>query len=191
LPQINRICVYCGSSPGIDPAFLEAAVHLGTTLAANNIGLVYGGASIGLMGAVADATLRHGGDVHGVMPRSLANKEISHPSLTELIITESMHERKTAMADLADGFIALPGGLGTFEELFEIWTWAQLGFHQKPIGVLNSQKFFDPLLAFLDQSSSAGFVKPAHREMLLVSSDPDDLITRFAAYQPPSASKLS
>jgi len=188
---MNRICVYCGSSPGNDPAFLEAADHLGTTLAANNIGLVYGGASIGLMGAVADATLRHGGEVHGVMPRSLADKEISHPSLTELIVTESMHERKTVMADLADGFIALPGGLGTFEELFEIWTWAQLGFHQKPIGVLNSQNFFDPLLAFLDQSSSAGFVKPAHREMLLVSSDPEELLTRFTAYQPPSTSKLS
>lgn len=189
--NLKRVCVYCGSSPGNRAEFGNAARDLGRALSNQSIGLVYGGASIGLMGTVADAVLDTGGEVYGVMPQSLAEKEISHPGLTQLIVTTSMHERKTRMADLADGFIALPGGLGTFEELFEIWTWAQLGFHHKPIGLLNSKGYYDSLLKFLDESVAAGFVKPGHREMLNVSNNADELIDAFRHYQAPTTSKLN
>ena len=191
MTNLTNICIYCGSSPGNHPEYTRAAESLGLVLAQRGIGLVYGGASIGLMGTVADTVLNAGSDVYGVMPESLAAKEIAHPGLTRLYVTASMHERKTRMADLADGFIALPGGLGTFEELFEIWTWAQLGFHHKPIGLLNTTGYFDSLLTFLDEATTAGFVKPAHRDMLLVSSDADELMDAFQDYQAPTTSKLT
>ena len=145
---MKRVCVYCGSSPGIKPEYREAARVLGQELARREIGLVYGGASIGMMGEIADTVLGNGGEVIGVMPQALINKEVSHPGLTELKVVKSMHERKATMADLSDGFIALPGGLGTVEELFEILTWAQLGFHTKPIGLLNVLGYYDSRAGF-------------------------------------------
>ena len=174
-----NICVYCGSSSGNDPAFVAAATDLGSTIADHGYGLVYGGASIGLMGTVADSVLASAGIVTGVMPKSLTDKEIAHSGLSELIVTKSMHERKTRMADLSDAFIALPGGLGTFEELFEIWTWAQLGFHQKPIGLLNTNGYFDHLLAFLDHAMREEFLRERHRALLSVESDPAALISKI------------
>jgi uncharacterized protein (TIGR00730 family) len=158
-----RLCVFCGSSSGSSPIYVDQAKALGTALAQSGIDLVYGGASVGLMGAVADATLAAGGNVIGVMPQALVDKEISHKGLTDLRIVGSMHERKALMAELADGFIALPGGLGTFEELFEVWTWAQLGYHRKPCALLNVDGFYDKLSGFLDDVVTRGFVKPSHR----------------------------
>lgn len=184
-----RLCVFCGSSPGHDPIFIETAGALGTALAGNGIGLVYGGASVGLMGAVADAALAGGGHVIGVMPQALAAKEIAHDGLSDLRIVGSMHERKALMAELADGFIALPGGLGTFEELFEVWTWAQLGYHRKPCALLNIGGFYDRLADFLDGVVEAGFVKPVHRSMLIVEREPEALIEAIRAYEPPAVEK--
>jgi uncharacterized protein (TIGR00730 family) len=185
-----RICVFCGSSSGTSPAYVDAAIALGETLASARIGLVYGGAKVGLMGAVADAALRGGDEVIGVIPEALMTKEVAHDGLTELRVVRSMHERKAMMADLADGgFIALPGGLGTFEELFEVWTWAQLGYHAKPVALLDAGGFYAGLLAFLDGAVAAGFVKPAPRSMLLVDTDPSALVARMKAYIPPSAPK--
>lgn len=187
----TRVCVYCGSSPGADPAFIAAAHSLGRALVSLKFDLVYGGAGIGVMGAVADAVMGAGGAAYGVIPESLARKEVAHASLTELHVTSSMHERKLLMADLSDAFIAMPGGLGTLEELFEIWTWAQLGFHQKPIAVLNVKGYFDGLIEFLDRSVTAGFVKPAHRDMLIVETDSVRLLEKFNAYTPPLENKLT
>ncbi len=186
---MTRLCVFCGSSSGDAPAYTAAARALGTALARRGIGLVYGGASVGLMGAVADAALEAGGDVIGVMPEALAKKELAHAGLTELRIVASMHERKALMAELSDGFIALPGGLGTLEELFEVWTWAQLGYHAKPCALLNVAGFYDPLIAFLDGVVAHRFLKPAHRAMLVVTDDSDDLLDRLATYQPPDVGK--
>ena len=177
-----RLCVFCGSNAGQDPVYLEAARALGEALAASGIGLVYGGASVGLMGAVADAVLAKGGTVTGVMPQALVDKEIAHKGLSDLRVVGSMHERKAMMAELADGFIALPGGLGTFEELFEVWTWAQLGYHRKPCALLNAGGFYDKLTDFLDDVVERGFVKPIHRAMLIVESDPAALIQAIRAY---------
>jgi|TARA_B110000459_G_C16370703_1_gene385171 uncharacterized protein (TIGR00730 family) len=185
-----NICVYCGSSKGNDPAFVAAATSLGSTIANHGYGLVYGGASIGLMGTVADSVLASGGIVTGVLPKSLADKELAHQGLSELIVTVSMHDRKARMATLSDAFIALPGGLGTFEELFEIWTWAQLGFHQKPIAVLNVNGYFDKLIAFLEDSAAKGFIKAVHQKMLLVSNSPDELIQKIKSFTPPLVDKL-
>lgn len=184
-----RLCVFCGSSPGHDPSYLAGARNLGAALARAGIGLVYGGASVGLMGAVADAVMSDGGEVVGVMPQSLVDKEIAHNALADLRIVASMHERKALMAELADGFVALPGGLGTFEELFEVWTWAQLGYHRKPCSLLNVGGFYDKLADFLDDVVSRGFVKPIHRSMLIVEQDPDALIRAIRAYQPPVVDK--
>lgn len=186
----KRICVYCGSSSGNDPVFLDGAARLGAALANNECDLVYGGASIGLMGAVADAALEHGASVYGVMPQSLADKEIAHEGLNELHITTSMHDRKEKMAALSDGFIALPGGLGTLEELFEIWTWSQLGLHHKPVGLLNIGGFYDELISFLHSTSKKGFVKPAHADMLLVAGEPHELLERIQQYERPDVHKL-
>ena len=186
-----NICVYCGSSSGSDPAFAAAATDLGSTIAEHGYGLVYGGASIGLMGKVADSVLASAGIVTGVLPKSLANKGIAHPVLSDLIITNSMHERKTRMADLSDAFIALPGGLGTFEELLETLTWAQLGFHQKPIAVLNVNGYFDKLIEFLENSSEKGFIRAAHQKMLLVSDSSDELIHKINSFDPPLIDKLT
>ncbi len=184
-----RLCVFCGSSAGQDPVYLETARLLGETLARNGIELVYGGASVGLMGAVADAALAHGGHVIGVMPQALVDKEIAHTGLSDLRVVGSMHERKALMAELSDGFIALPGGLGTFEELFEVWTWAQLGYHKKPCALLNVAGFYDKLADFLDDVVERGFVKPIHRAMLIVQGEPDALIEAIKAYEPPKVEK--
>ncbi len=184
-----RLCVFCGSNAGQDPVYLNTAHALGEALAASGIGLVYGGASVGLMGAVADAVLAKGGDVTGVMPQALVDKEIAHKGLSDLRVVGSMHERKALMAELADGFIALPGGLGTFEELFEVWTWAQLGYHRKPCALLNAGGFYDKLTGFLDDVVERGFVKPIHRAMLIVENDPAVLIQAIRAYEPPKVDK--
>lgn len=184
-----RLCVFCGSSSGQDPVYLEAARSLGEAMAARGIDLVYGGASVGLMGAVADASLGRGGHVIGVMPQALVDKEIAHRGLSDLRVVGSMHERKALMAELADGFIALPGGLGTFEELFEVWTWAQLGYHRKPCALLNAGGFYDKLTDFLDDVVERGFVKPIHRSMLIVENEPAALIDAILAYESPKVDK--
>lgn len=184
-----NICVFCGSSLGAREDYRAAAHRLGETLARREVGLVYGGASVGLMGTVADAALRYGGAVYGVLPKALADLEIAHADLTELHIVTSMHERKAMMADMSDAFIALPGGIGTLEEMFEVWTWSQLGFHAKPVGLLNVAGFFDPLKAFLDQLVTEGFVKEAHRAILCAESDPDTLIDRLQAAELPTDRK--
>lgn len=185
MTEPTALCVYCGSSPGRNPVYTTSAIALADALVSRNIRLVYGGASIGIMGTLADRVLAGGGEVIGVIPRALAHKEIAHANLTELHITSSMHDRKLKMAELADGFIALPGGIGTLEELFEIWTWGQLGFHQKPCGLLNVAQYFDGLIQFLDHVANEQFVKPTIRDMLIVETEPESLLQRFAQYQPP------
>jgi uncharacterized protein (TIGR00730 family) len=182
---IQSICVYCGSSPGRLEAYSTAARTLAKALVDRNLKLVYGGASVGIMGLVADTVLQLGGQAVGVIPEALARKEIAHKHLSELYVTRSMHERKSMMAELSDGFIALPGGIGTLEELFESWTWAQLGIHDKPCGLLNAEGYFDSLIAFLDHAVAEKFVKPAHGSMLLVEENPETLLERFQRYVPP------
>lgn len=186
---MKRLAVFCGSSPGRAPEYRKAAQALGGLLGLRGIGLVYGGASVGLMGAVADAARAANGEVIGVIPQSLVDLEVAHPQLSDLRVVGSMHERKALMADLADGFIALPGGLGTFEELFEIWTWAQLGSHRKPVALLNVAGYYDGLLAFLDRCVSEAFVKPQHRGMLIVASEPVDLLQQIERYEAPAETK--
>jgi uncharacterized protein (TIGR00730 family) len=180
-----RLCIFAGSSPGANPNYLRQAQNLGALLARRKIGLVYGGASVGLMGAAADAALEAGGEVIGVIPRSLVAREVAHKKLPDLRIVNSMHERKATMAQLSDGFIAIPGGIGTLEEIFEIWTWAQLGEHEKPCALLNTDDYYAPLLSFLDKVVGDGFLKRVHREMLLVDSDPERLLDRMKVYVPP------
>ncbi len=182
---MKRICVFCGTNAGSSPAFLRAADHLGTLLASRGIAIVYGGANVGLMGALADAALRAGGDVTGIIPRSLVEAEGSHTGLKDIRVVDSMHERKQLMHDLSDAFIALPGGLGTLEELFETLTWGQLGIHRKPVGVVNVERYFDPLLAMLDHGVDAGLVRPEHRALLLSETSAELLLARFAAYEAP------
>ncbi len=176
LVKIKSVCVFCGSRVGDNPAYALAASHLGTLLASKNIQLVYGAGNIGLMGVVADACLAANGKVVGVIPTKLVEKEVAHKGLTELIVVESMHERKALMATKSDAFVALPGGFGTCDELFEILTWAQLGIHHKPIGILNTDGFFNPLLAWIDQMIDQGFVKQRFKELLLVAEKPDELM---------------
>jgi uncharacterized protein (TIGR00730 family) len=186
---MKRICVFCGSSPGNRPEYLAAATQLGTALAARGIGLVYGGAAVGLMGAVADASLASGGEVVGVIPQALVDRELAHRGLTELRIVGSMHERKALMAELADAFVALPGGIGTFEELFEVWTWAQLGSHQKPCALLNVLGFYDGLLGFLDHVVASAFLKQLNRDMLLVAGTPEQLFEQLLVFRAPTETK--
>jgi hypothetical protein len=186
---MRNVCVFCGSSPGARPAYADAARTLGQTLAAAGIGLVYGGAHVGLMGVLADAAMGAGGRVIGVIPRALVDLEIAHGGLTELRVVESMHERKATMADLADGFIALPGGLGTMEELFEILTWAHLGMHKKPCGLLDVDGYFAALRAFIDHMVDERFLHPVYRASLLVDSDPARLLAAFETYQPVAVAK--
>ncbi len=181
---MNRLCVYCGSLPGDLPAYTKAARDFGTTLARRGIGLVYGGGNIGLMGAVADAVLKAGGEVIGVIPASLMEKELGLRECTELRVVSSMHERKQMMVDLSDGFVALPGGIGTYEELFETFTWQQLAFHDKPVGILNVAGFYDHLLAFLNHATTAGFLRTEHCESLLVDTESDALLDRMAGWRP-------
>jgi uncharacterized protein (TIGR00730 family) len=187
--DIRRVAVFCGSNPGARPEYTAAAKLLGRTLAARGIGLVYGGSNVGLMAAIADEMLDELGDVIGVIPKTLVEREVANTALSDLRIVHSMHERKALMAELADGFIAMPGGIGTLEEFFEIWTWAQLGMHKKPCGLLNVAGYFDPLLAFLDRSVEEKFVRPVHRQMVIVEADPSGLLDRFAEYEPPQVVK--
>jgi hypothetical protein len=187
---MDRICVYCGSHPGTDPAFLDRAAAFGRLVAERDLGLVYGGGDVGLMGAVADAALAAGGEVYGVIPEALAEREVAHQGLTELVVVDSMHARKRRMADLADGFVALPGGFGTLEELVEMVTWAQLGFHTDPCGLLNVGGYYDGLVSFFDTQVDAGFVEPAHRELLVVTDDPVELLARFETYESPVTTAL-
>lgn len=184
--MISRVAIFAGSSMGQDPRYRAAAQDLARLLAARRIGIVYGGAGIGLMGVLADAALAAGAEVIGVIPRMLAEKELAHPSLTELRIAESMHERKALMAELADGFIALPGGPGTLEELLEIWAWGQLGLHRKPCGLINVTGYYDGLAAFLDAMVRAGFLSSTHRAMLIIEHDPHALLDRFTTYRAPA-----
>jgi uncharacterized protein (TIGR00730 family) len=186
---MKRLCVFCGSSPGRDPVYLAAAAGLGTLLARRRIGLVYGGASIGLMGALADAAQAGGGEVIGVIPQALVKWEVAHTGLADLRVVSSMHERKALMAELSDGFVALPGGIGTLEELFEVWTWAQLGSHGKPCALLNVSGFFDSLLGYLDFVVAEAFLRPMHRDMLLVSETAEGLLERLEGYRAPPKTK--
>lgn len=187
--MLSAICVYCGSSPGQDPVFAEAAAQLGRLLAERQIRLVYGGGHVGLMGVVADAVLRGGGEVHGVITRALAAKELAHPGLSRLDVVETMHERKAAMADAADGFVMLPGGFGTLDEFFEALTWTQLGIHAKPCGVLDVAQFFDPLRALLQGAVDQQFVRADHRDMVVIETEPVTLLDRLASWTPPSVEK--
>jgi len=181
---MRAVCVYCGSSAGAETVFAEAARELGSLLAERGLGLVYGGARVGLMGALADATLAAGGSVVGVIPASLQSRELAHGGLTELVVVDSMHERKAIMAERADAFLALPGGLGTLEELFEVLTWAQLGIHAKPCGVLDVAGYWGPLLDFLDRAVDRGFLTRLSRDLLMVDDDAAKLLDRFATYEP-------
>ena len=187
--MLHRLCIYCGSSPGSLPQFTKAAQDCGTQLASRRIGLVYGGGNVGLMGLLADAVLAAGGEVIGVIPHHLANKELAHPGATEMHRVGSMHERKQLMADLSDGFIVLPGGIGTLEEMFETLTWLQLGLHHKPIGLLNVAGFFTPLLEFLDSMVARRFLKQEHRDLLLVEDDIATLLPRMTSFKAPDANK--
>src|SRR5687768_5488667 len=178
---MNRLAVYCGSSPGADPAFADAARALGTELARRRIGLVYGGGRLGLMGIVADAVLEAGGEAHGVIPQALIDLEVAHSGLTELHIVATMHERKAMMTDLTDAFIALPGGIGTLDELFEAWTWNALGYHAKPFALLNVGGFWDNLVELMDHVMTSGFISPARRAQLLVADGIDEVIDKLDA----------
>lgn len=186
---MQRICVFCGSSIGARPVYAEAARQVGALLARRGLGLVYGGGSVGLMGVLADAALSAGGEVIGVIPEFLFKREIEHRGATEMRVVGSMHERKALMADLADGFIALPGGYGTLDEFCEIITWAQLGLHRKPVGLLNVAGYFDSFLAFLDHTTAEGFVQPNYRALVLDDADAARLLDRLHTYQPPPVVK--
>jgi uncharacterized protein (TIGR00730 family) len=177
----KAICVYCGANPGASPRYAEAARALGRALVEDNIALVYGGGNVGLMGIIADEVLRLGGDVTGVIPNALMEREVGHMGLTRQFIVKDMHERKAMMAKLADGFIAMPGGMGTLEELFEMLTWSQLGIHAKPVGLLNVDGFYDSLMGFIGHASGEGFIRPQHAALMMVESDPQALVQRLRA----------
>lgn len=185
LPRIKRLAVYCGSATPGDPRYIELARQVGETLALRGIGVVYGGGRLGLMGAVAGAALAAGGEVIGVIPQALEAAELANPACTELRVVRGMHERKQAFTDLSDGFVTLPGGVGTMDELWEAVSWAQLGYHAKPVGLLNGFGFYDALIAFYRQMGDAGFIRPAHRELLIAEPDLDLLLARMIAYAPP------
>jgi uncharacterized protein (TIGR00730 family) len=187
--EIRRLAIFCGSNPGARPDYIAAAHSLGKLLCERGVGIVYGGSNVGLMAALADTMLDELGDIIGVIPRMLVQREVANTALTDLRIVESMHERKAMMAELADGFVALPGGIGTLEEFFEIWTWGQLGMHEKPCGLLNVAGYFDPLLEFLDRAVAEKFVRDVHRKMVIVESDPAALLARFESYEPPRVVK--
>lgn len=186
---MKRICVFCGSSPGARPEYVRAAIELGHVLAREGVGLVYGGASVGVMGALAKAVLGEGGEVIGVIPRDLAKKNVAFAELSDLRVVNSMHDRKALMTELADGFIALPGGLGTAEEFFEVLTWAQLGIHQKPCGLLNVCEYYSELIGFLNRAVGEQFIEPEHRAMVLIDESPEGLLRKFESYQPPTVDK--
>ena len=189
MTNLSSLCVYCGSSSGRIDAYAAAARLLARAMVERGIRLIYGGASVGIMAVVADEVLRLGGEAVGVIPEALTRKELAHAGLTALHVTPSMHARKTLMAELADGFVALPGGIGTLEEIFEIWTWSQLGFHRKPCGLLNVAGYYDTLIAFLDHATGEQFVRPEHRKLLVVESDPVAMLDCLATYAGPALSK--
>jgi uncharacterized protein (TIGR00730 family) len=182
--EIRSLCVFCGASPGIREAYVKAAQDFGTFLAEQKIRVVYGGGNVGLMGALADSALAAGGEVIGVIPQSLMQHEVGHRGVSELRVVRSMHERKAMMADLSDAFVALPGGIGTFEELFEIWTWAQLGLHRKPLGLLDVAGYYDHLIAMTDHAVAEGFLKPKHHAAMMVDTDGARLLDRMRAFAP-------
>ncbi len=186
---MTSICVFCGSSPGASPAYAEAAASLGVLLAEQGIDLVYGGGKVGVMGVLADACLAHGGRVVGVIPTHLWNREVGHAGVTEMHVVASMHERKARMAELADAFVALPGGIGTMEEFFEVWTWGQLGLHAKPYGLLDAGGYFDPLIRFLDHMVEEGFLVGEERDRVLVDRDPARLLDRLSLVRPRPAER--
>jgi uncharacterized protein (TIGR00730 family) len=189
VPELSSICVFCGSNRGADPAYLKAAEAVGRGLAHRGVRVVYGGGRVGMMGAVADAAREAGGEVVGVMPRQMIDREIGHTGIDDLRVVDSMHERKALMVELADAFIALPGGIGTLEELFEVYTWAQLGIHAKPLGLLDVAGYFRPLVAFLDHSVQERFLRPQTRTLLAVSDDLDDLLAELETWEPPTQHK--
>ncbi|MBS9476452.1 TIGR00730 family Rossman fold protein [Ancylobacter radicis] len=186
---MRRICVFLGSNAGRRPAYTQAAAALGTTLAREGIGLVYGGSSVGLMGVLANAALEAGGEVIGIIPQRLMDKEVGHRGLSDLRVVTSMHERKAQMAELADAFVALPGGAGTLEELFEVWTWAQLGNHTKPCAVLDVEGYYHRLLGFLDHTVEEGFMRREHRDMLVMAESPRELLAKLRGYRAPTVTK--
>ena len=186
---MKRVCIFCGSSQGDDGVFAAAARETGEVLARHGFGLVFGGGNIGLMGILADAALAAGGEVIGVIPKALVDRELAHQSLTELRVVHSMHERKALMAELADAFIALPGGYGTLDEFCEVLTWAQLGLHRKPCGLLNVAGFYEPFLAQVDQAVARGFVRSEHRGLFLVDTEPERLVERLQRFDPPTLHK--
>ncbi|MFM8463477.1 MAG: TIGR00730 family Rossman fold protein [Burkholderiaceae bacterium] len=182
---MQRLCVYCGSATGHDAVYAESARALGQEIARRGMSLVYGGGHVGLMGVVADAALAAGAEVTGVIPSALMDSEVGHTRLTKLHVVKDMHERKALMAELADGFVALPGGIGTLEELFEVMTWLQLGYHRKPVGLLNTLGFYDDLVRLLDKQRDAGFSKPAHHALLMIEMDISKLLDRMVAFEMP------
>jgi uncharacterized protein (TIGR00730 family) len=186
---MRRVCVFCGSNVGVQPAYAEAAQAMGALLAQRGIGLVYGGGNVGLMGVIADAAVEAGGEVIGVIPQALANREIAHTGVSALHVVDSMHTRKAMMAELSDAFVAMPGGVGTFEEFFEAVTWTQLGLQRKPCGLLNVNGFYSPLAAFIDQAVSEGFIKPVHRAAIVVDGDPARLLDSLATVRLPDVPK--
>lgn len=186
---MKRIAVYCGSNHGARPEYRTAAQELGSLLARERVELVYGGGCVGLMGVVADAVLQHGGHVIGVIPEKLVIKEVVHEQLPDLRVVRNMHERKALMAELADGFIALPGGYGTFEEFFEVLAWSQLGWHSKPFGLLDVAGFYARLVDFLDHTATEGFIRPQHRELVLVAETAEEILKRMKAFRPPAEVK--
>jgi uncharacterized protein (TIGR00730 family) len=188
---MKRLCVFCGSSPGARPAYLEAARNLGRTLLGHGMGLVYGGASIGMMGAVAETVLDGGGEVIGVMPEALVRKEVAFGRLTDLRVVKSMHERKGLMVKLSDGFVALPGGLGTVEEFMEVLTWSQLGMHQKPCAVLDVEGYYTPLVRLLEHMAAEQFIERGDVQRVIADADPESLIARCLRYQPPATDKAA
>lgn len=187
--NLQRLCVFCGSSAGTDPIHRQMAGNMGASLAREGIELVYGGGSVGLMGAIADAVLQSGGHVIGVIPRFLATRELLHQGVSDLRLTETMHERKALMSELSDAFVALPGGLGTLEELFEVLTWAQLGLHRKPIGLLNIAGYFDPLIAMIDRGIADGFCRPEHRQLFVIDDQPESLLQKLREHVLPTVQK--
>lgn len=189
MTEIRRLAVFCGSSPGARPDYVHAARAFGRLLSDRGIGVVYGGANVGLMAALANEVADNLGDIIGVIPRMLVDREVANKGLDDLRIVDSMHERKAMMAELCDGFVAMPGGIGTLEEFFEVWTWAQLGVHEKPCGLLNIAGYFDPLLSFLDRAVEEKFVREVHRSMVIVEDDPRRLLQRFESYEPPRVVK--
>jgi uncharacterized protein (TIGR00730 family) len=186
---MKSVCIFCGSNPGNDEVYASGARLMGAEIARRGLVLVYGGGAVGLMGIVANAALEAGGEVHGIIPRALREKEIGHNGLTRLEVVDTMHTRKARMAELSDGFIAMPGGIGTFEEIFEVWTWGQLGIHTKPLGFFNIAGFYDPLAAFLDNTVEAGFLKQNHRAMAMTDTEPATLLDRMEQYVPSATFK--